>query len=103
MDPEAVIEQNKRLSDARERLKELVKKDTLFLTVVNQMRETIAKELGLPPSTMTRASGSVPENLTSTRPDDPSALSQALISCSTRRISVKGFFSRTRTLYRRCG
>jgi SAM-dependent methyltransferase len=52
--PESSIEQNRRLAGARQRLKDLVRRDDLFLTVVNQMREKIAKELNLPPTAITQ-------------------------------------------------
>ena len=55
----------------------------------------------LGPSTITRASGSVPENLTSTRPDPPKDLSQARISRCTSGMPSSGRFSRTRMLIER--
>jgi membrane protein DedA with SNARE-associated domain len=54
-------------------------------------------------STITRASGSVPEKRTSTRPYPANADSARWISCFTDGISSSPFFSRTRTFTSFCG
>src|SRR6185369_3737827 len=55
------------------------------------------------PSTMTRASGSVPENRTTTRPRPPSASSASAIAPTTAGIDSSDRRSRTLRLTSRCG
>src|SRR5450755_1793727 len=55
------------------------------------------------PSTMTRASGSVPEKRTSTRPEEPKACWHSSISRATSASSWSARRSRMRTFCKRCG